>query len=165
MRQIRVNLPHRNNSGSGFINLTSLIDIMTILLVFIVLRMGTGGVTDFSTNDLTLPPSFSSEVPQEMEDMVVVSVGKEGVVVDNNPVMTTKSLIASPVGIIHEVEGALREHRQREERMVQMGFQSRVSNWVKVLGDESLTFVDMLKIMRTCSEVGYEHVFLGAIGV
>ena len=160
---VRISLSQKKSSRRGMVTITSLIDIMTILLIFLIYNLSDEALTDFSSADLTLPSSFTSVRPAEMESMVVVGVGKSGVVVDNNPVMTTQALRESPVGTVDEIYGALSAHREGESEMVTQGFQEEASKWVKVLGDEELTFIDMLKIMRTCSEVGYEHVYLGAI--
>jgi biopolymer transport protein ExbD len=159
----RVLLAQKKPAHRGMITVTSLIDIMTILLIFLIYNISDEALTDLSSTDLSLPHSFSSERSQEVSSTVVVAAGKAGVVVDNNPVMTTDKLRASPVGIVPEIYGALDAHRDAEMRMVASEFQNEVSTSVKLLGDEDLVFADMLKIMRTCSEVGYEHVFLGAI--
>ena len=89
MTYTRIRLPREKKAGTSPINLTSLIDIMTILLVFIVVKMGTDAITDFSSSDLTLPQSFSSRVPRNMDDMVVVSIGKQGVVECNRAIHVT----------------------------------------------------------------------------
>ncbi len=74
-------------SDSGDVNINSLMDILTILLVFLLKSYATDPINITPTADLELVRSTSLLQP---EATVAVTVSKAAIVVDNRPVLVLK---------------------------------------------------------------------------
>lgn len=75
------------NDEPPTINITSLMDILTIMLVFLLKSYATDPVNITPGSDLDIPKSTSLLTPAAT---VVVTVSKSAVIVDNNPVLVVK---------------------------------------------------------------------------
>jgi biopolymer transport protein ExbD len=66
-----------------FLNITAMLDLMTIILVFLLKSMASSSASIPQSDDLTLPVSVMSSEPSE--DGVVVIVSKTQILVGENP--------------------------------------------------------------------------------
>jgi biopolymer transport protein ExbD len=66
-----------------FLNITAMLDLMTIILVFLLKSMASSSASIPQSDDLTLPVSVMSSEPSE--DGVVVIVSKSQILVGENP--------------------------------------------------------------------------------
>lgn len=73
--------------GSGNININSLMDILTIMLVFLLKSYATDPINITPGSDLDIPKSTSMLKPAAT---VMVTVSKSAIVVDNQPVLVIK---------------------------------------------------------------------------
>lgn len=77
----------KRNEAPPSINITSLMDILTIMLVFLLKSYATDPVNITPGSDLDIPKSSSLLSPAAT---VVVTVSKSAIVVDNQPVLVIK---------------------------------------------------------------------------
>jgi len=81
----------------NFLNITAMMDMMTIILVFLLKSMSASNASVPESTDLRMPNSvITTEASQEG---LVILVSKTNIVVDNNPVC------AVPADATHGVEG------------------------------------------------------------
>lgn|GEM_PF-4474451 len=163
MSAIRLNIGGRTREAPKTLSLTALIDIMTILLIFLIYNISDEAMSSIRTDDLSLPITSSGQRPDSMETMVVLAISQQSVTVDNRLVMSIAELRSAKPGTVPQIGKALEDYRAWEQEMIGRGLQDDFAGHVKILGDESLTFIDMLKVMRTCSQKGYEGIYLAAI--
>jgi biopolymer transport protein ExbD len=138
------------------LNLTSLMDVFTILVFFLVMNSG-NEILD-APNDLVLPESVVEAKPSET---VVINVGREEVLVQGQPVVRTADIIALGGGDIEPIMVRLAE---LQERVIGVRTQAVArSEAVTILADKSIPFSVVKQIMSTCTAQGYTRISLAVI--
>ena len=167
---MRGHLPHtaalarRRKSGEEAVvarlQLTSLIDIFTVLLLFLLKSLVVGGsvVTPFPGIDL--PPSTASGSFKESPVLVVT---KDQVVVDGAAACATSEVADSPRLKIDAVEAALAELRAHSDRLAAKSTTRKFEGKLIVQADESIPFHVLQKIMYTSQTVGFYDITLAVI--
>ena len=138
------------------INLTSLMDVFTILVFFLVMNAGPTQVLDAS--GLVLPESVVDAKPSET---VVINIGTEDVLVQGQPVARIADIVASGGGDIEPIMARLAE---LESRVI--GVRTQVvaeSMAVTILADKSIPFSVVKQVMSTCTAQGYTRISLAVI--
>jgi len=103
-RAIRKNA---NEPEINFLNITAMLDIMTIILVFLLKSLGESTASVPQSDDLKIPTSFITSQPS-MEG-VVVTVSKSQILVGDDKVLglpSRQSLVQSGVGAQYKRSGA-----------------------------------------------------------
>lgn len=137
------------------INLTSLMDVFTILVFFLVMNSGTEVL---EAGDVVLPESVIDAKPSET---VVINVGKEQVLVQGEPVVSIADILAMGGQDIEPIMARLAELRERV-----IGVRTQVvaeSTAITILADKSIPFAVVKQIMSTCTAQGYTRISLAVI--
>jgi biopolymer transport protein ExbD len=137
------------------INLTSLMDVFTILVFFLIMNSGSE-VLD--SNGLLLPESVVETKPSET---VVINIGTEEVLVQGEPVVRLADLLATDGGDVVPIMERLAELQSRV-----IGVRTQVvaeSLAITILADKSIPFSVIKQIMSTCTAQGYERISLAVI--
>jgi biopolymer transport protein ExbD len=137
-------------------NLTSLMDVFTILVFFLVMNSGTEVLE--SPNDLVLPESVVETKPSET---VVIYIGKDEVLVQGEPIVRVADLIATDGGDVVPIMDRLAELQSRV-----IGARTQVvaeSTAITILADKSIPFSVVKQIMSTCTAQGYARISLAVI--
>jgi biopolymer transport protein ExbD len=145
----------RFRSKVSSINLTSLMDVFTILVFFLVMNSGSE-VLD--AGDLELPQSVIDTKPTET---VVINVGTEQVLVQGEPVVRVADIIAAGEGDIVPIMTRLAELRDSV-----IGARTQVvaeSMAITILADKSIPFSVVKQVMSTCTSQGYTRISLAVI--
>jgi len=90
----------------NFLNITAMLDIMTIILVFLLKTLGESTASVPQSDDLRIPSSFITTQPSQ--EGVVVTVSKSQLLVGDDKIMTLpsrQSLVQSGVGAQHKRSG------------------------------------------------------------
>jgi len=139
------------------INLTSLMDVFTILVFFLVMNSGPAEILD-PPNDLVLPESVVEAKPSET---VVINIGREEVLVQGQAVVRTADIIGLGGGDIVPIMTRLAE---LQERVIGVRTQAVArSEAVTILADKSIPFSVVKQIMSTCTAQGYTRISLAVI--
>jgi len=138
-------------------NLTSLMDVFTILVFFLLVNSGSVQVME-SPKDMTLPESLVETKPRET---VVIFVGKEEVLVQGVAVARVADIQATEDAYIEPIRARLAE---LSESVVGVSTQAVAdSQEVTVLADKSVPFSVMKKVMAACTAQGYTRVSLAVV--
>jgi len=139
--------------------LTSMMDMFTIILVFLLKSYSSEGSILTNADNLVLPNSISHKKPQEVNLQVAVS--SDMVLVDNMAVVPTEDVkkipLDEPDPEIAKLKENLERHYAQEEEMVKLGALNRVEGKVIVQVDKNIPFDILFKIMNTCGKVGYNN--------
>jgi biopolymer transport protein ExbD len=137
------------------INLTSLMDVFTILVFFLVMNSGSE-VLD--AGDLVLPESVIDAKPSET---VVINIGKEDVLVQGEPVVRVADIVAAGNGDVVPIMERLAE---LQSRVIGVRTQAVAqSSAITILADKSIPFSVVKQIMSTCTAQGYTRISLAVI--
>ncbi len=148
----------RNRSKSVTrMNLTSLMDVFTILVFFLLVNSGSIEVVE-APKDVVLPESVVEEKPRET---VIIFVSPDEVLVQGQPVARVAEILDSADATIEPVAARL---AQLKERVIGRATKS-VSEVqeVTILADKTVPFTVIKRIMSSCTGEGYEQVSLAVI--
>ncbi len=131
----------------GQLNMNSMMDMMTIILLFLLKSFSTEGALVTPSEQLKLPNSFLGEKPKKELN---VSVTKEEILINNNRLMLLQDVDDDNV-LIQPLFNALADVAQREKQLeVQHG--KEFSHTVIIQGDQGIPFELLYKVMYTCSK-------------
>lgn len=147
----------RNRKKPTSLNLTSLMDVFTILVFFLLFNSGSGEVLE-APKEIKLPASAVEVKPRET---VVIMVTPEMVLVQGELVVSTPETLKSRNATI----AAIKERLEQLERNI-IGIKTKEvvdSKEVNILADKSIPFSVLKKIMSTCTSAGYGKISLAVI--
>jgi biopolymer transport protein ExbD len=137
-------------------NLTSLMDVFTILVFFLIMNSGPAEVLD--PGDLALPESVIETKPSEP---VVINVGREHVLVQGEPVVRIADILLAGGGDIEPIMARLAELQSRVIGVRTQTVAESVA--VTILADKSIPFSVVKQIMSSCTTQGYTRISLAVI--
>ena len=153
----RIKRMSRNRVKIGKMNLTSLMDVFTILVFFLLVNSGSVEIME-APKMVTLPESSVEAKPRET---VVIFVSQEEVLVQGRVVARVENILGGDVASIESITdrlAELSEHIIGPATKVVAGSQE-----VTILADKEVPFAVIKRIMSACTGQGYGHVSLAVI--
>jgi biopolymer transport protein ExbD len=153
----RIKRMSRNRSRLSKMNLTSLMDVFTILVFFLLVNSAASEVLD-TPKQLVLPESIVEAKPRET---VVVFITPEHVLVQGEPVARVADILEMEDQDIEPIARRLEELRENV-----IGFRTAVvaeSEEITLLADKSVPFRVIKKVMSTCTSQGYGRISLAVM--
>jgi len=136
-----------NTQLQGTLNMNSMMDMMTIILLFLLKSYSTSGALATQSESLKLPVSMRTTKPKKELN---VAVAKDVILVNEQPVMSTGDVPPNEI-IIPQLELKLREYAQRERELeIEVG--KEFTHEVIIQGDESITYELLFRVMYTCGQ-------------
>jgi biopolymer transport protein ExbD len=147
----------RNRAKAVKMNLTSLMDVFTILVFFLLVNSANTEVLE-TPKQITLPDSVVEEKPRET---VVIFVSPDEVTVQGEAVVRVEDILATDRPDIRAIGQRLAE---LNENIIGLRTRSVAdSQEVTILADRSVPFRVVKKIMSTCTSNGYERISLAVL--
>ncbi len=153
----RIKRMSRNRLKLTKMNLTSLMDVFTILVFFLLVNSGSVEILD-APKEVTLPESRVESKPRET---VVIFVSKDEVLVQGKSVALVADILAGEPGNLAHISSRLAELKDNV-----IGTNTQIiaaTQEVTILADKSVPFIVIKQIMSTCTREGYENVSLAVI--
>jgi len=144
----------RNRLKITKMNLTSLMDVFTILVFFLLVNSGSVEILD-SPKDVTLPESRVETKPRET---VVIFVSPEEVLVQGKLVAYVDDILTDKASALDPIAARLAE--LKENVIGTNTLTVSTSQEVTILADRSVPFTVIKTIMTTCTSEGFENVSL-----
>jgi biopolymer transport protein TolR len=151
----------RRGAGAvgGHMNLVPFIDVMVILVVFLLLHTAEVEILPAS-EEIRVPQSVSELKPRET---VVVMVTRDRLLVNGRPVATVAELRADPAVVSAPLKLALQQQSARVLATAAGGDADGADREVTIMGDRSVPYAVLKKIMATCTDADYGKVSLAVI--
>jgi biopolymer transport protein ExbD len=144
----------RNKKKVTGLNLTSLMDVFTILVFFLLFHSSGSEVVE-APKQIKLPDSVVETKPRET---IVILVSPEVVLVQGEAVIGTPELLQSGNDTIVEITERL---DQLERNIIGISTKTVIaSQQVTILADKTIPFRVLKKIMSTCTGSGYGRISL-----
>jgi biopolymer transport protein ExbD len=155
-RMKRMARSQKRAKSSGF-NLTSLMDIFTILVFFLLVN--SSNTQDLPSPDkIQLPQSVSESRPEET---TVVMVTDTDILVQGTKVTTVQEVLDAK-GIT--IPAIAEELVRVSSRAVGISAKSKqATKDVTIMGDKKIPFKLLKKIMSSCTQAGYETIYLAVV--
>ncbi|NIW25634.1 MAG: biopolymer transporter ExbD [Gammaproteobacteria bacterium] len=150
----RIKRMSRNRSAVTKMNLTSLMDVFTILVFFLLVNSGQSEVLD-APNEVVLPESIVESRPRET---VVIFVSPDDVVVQGEAVVRTADIAAMTSSNIEPITTRLAAIK--DSIIGPSTLAAADSQEVTILADKSIPFDIIKKIMSACTGEGFTRISL-----
>lgn len=126
--------------------LTSLVDIMVILLFFLIQSFSVEGNLVTPSSDLELPVSTATKAP---EPLCTVHITRNDVVVEDLVVTTNKKIEASGDFLLPDLFKVMKMQRSKIKDTLN-------TRKLLIQADREIPFSIVKKVMFTCSKAGFE---------
>jgi biopolymer transport protein ExbD len=147
----------RNQAKATRMNLTSLMDVFTILVFFLLVNSASTEVLE-TPKQLTLPASLVEEKPRET---VVIFVSANEVTVQGKSVVLVADILAAAGQNIGPIGERLAEV---SENIIGLSTKTVAeSREVTILADKTVPFIVVKKVMSTCTSQGYGRISLAVM--
>jgi biopolymer transport protein ExbD len=138
-------------------NLTSLMDVFTILVFFLLVNSGQTELLD-TPKQMVLPESIVETKPRET---VVIYVNKDQIVVQGTAVARIEDIVNSKED---DLEPVMAQLAALQGRVIGVRTQTvAASKEVTILADKSIPFDVVRRVMASCTAQGYERISLAVI--
>jgi len=147
----------RNRQVTTKMNLTSLMDVFTILVFFLLVNSASTEVLE-TPKQITLPDSVVEQKPRET---VVIFVSQEEVTVQGESVVRVADIVAHDGAFIAPIGERL---SQVQDSIIGLNTQTIAeSREVTILADRTVPFSVVKKVMSTCTHEGYGRISLAVL--
>ncbi len=153
----------RRKSGKNAVvslTLISLMDIFTILLLFLLVHAGDDGIALPATDQLSLPASTSKTMP---ESTVTLMVTEKDILVEGRRVMAVAEALKENALILPPVKKELVRLAERTKELAQLNASVKFTGKITVMGDKKIPFRLLKKIMSTAARAAYPNIALGVM--
>lgn len=148
---------HHRRARPATLHLVSLMDIFTILVFFLLVNQAEVQALDVPET-IDLPESMATERPSET---VVVMVTPEEILVQGAPVAKTADVESQEGLIVAPLRDALKAQSDRILRA--QAAADIASREITILGDKSVPYRVLKKVMATCTDADYGRLSLAVV--
>jgi biopolymer transport protein ExbD len=136
-----------NTKIQGTLNMNSMMDMMTIILLFLLMSYSTEGALATQSESLILPTSLRTEKPKQE---INVSIAKDVILVNEIPLMATADVGAEQM-MIPLLQTKLTEYAAQENQL-EIDAGKEFMHEVIIQGDKGIPYEILIKVMYTCSK-------------
>lgn len=140
--------------GEAKLNITSMMDMFTIILVFLLKSFSTEGQLVTPATGLTLP---SSSVERTAKEALAVKISDNNIVVEDRLVVNPKKyqeVLKQKDFMIAELQTVLSEFAEEARKSSEM-FGKEFSGEITIQGDVGVPYSILTRVMYTCGQSGY----------
>jgi len=149
-------------STNADLNVVPMVDMMTMLVIFLLQQFSATGEVLFMQKDIKLPDARHG---QQIEVAPVVAISAAQVVVSGQRVADVVEVEKDPSQIIGNLVEKLRDEKKRWD-FIHQNDQDREKNWkgeVNVQADVRVPFRIVRRVMASAAEAGYGNVNLATV--
>lgn len=153
----RIKRMARAKKNKTDLNLTSLMDVFTILVFFLLVNQSAVEVLE-PPKEIKLPDSVVEAKPRQT---LVIMVSEQMILVQGEPTVSVADILATKDEIIRPVLERLSQIRQTT-----IGLNTEAvakTNEVVILAHKTIPFKILKKLMSTCTVSGYSKISLAVI--
>jgi biopolymer transport protein ExbD len=148
---------HGRRSTNADLNVVPMVDMMTMLVIFLLQQFSATGEVLFMQKDIKLPDARHG---QQIEVAPVVAISASQVVVSGLKVAEVSEVEKDPSQIIAPLVEKLRDEKKRWD-FIHQNDRDRERNWkgeVNVQADVKVPFRVVRRVMASAAEAGYGNV-------
>jgi len=147
---------HGRHKMVATLNLTSLMDIFTILLIFLLVNNNNAAKLP-DDQDIQLPESTAQELPN---DVLIIQVSPTAVVIDGRKIADTQAVKTQEE---RTVDALIEELKFRASRA--LALDPEEEREVMIQADRDVPYAVIKKLMRSCMETPYTKVAFAVLKV
>ncbi|MEE9422843.1 MAG: biopolymer transporter ExbD [Gammaproteobacteria bacterium] len=155
-RAIRMERNHKRQGQIPGLNLVSLMDIFTILVFFLLVNSSDGEVLP-TTRNIELPESIAEQKPRQN---IVVMISGTDILVQGSRV-ATMSDVRENSDYIDPLINTLKI--QHAKHLLPTTSEKQAAQEITIMGSKDIPYKLLKKVMRSCTEAGYERISLAVL--
>ncbi len=160
MRERRKLRWRKGLKSSNSVNLISMMDILTVLLLFLLKSYVAEGEVMVPAPGLTLPASSAEQSPKAS---LIVAIDGDAIRVGNDVVASVSEAMASDDALIVPLAVRLQELRANPDQIAPAATAAVDPRLVTIQGDRDIEYRLLRKVMLTLSRSGFAHVSLAVL--
>jgi biopolymer transport protein ExbD len=144
----------RHGDGTVRLNITSMIDMFTLMVVFLLKNYSAQGQLVTPAEGLLLP---TSSIEKSATEALSVKVSQNSILVENEVVIDAagyRQLLAQKEFMIQPLYEVLSKHSAEAQRSAER-FNMEFSGRISIQGDVEIPYNILTRIMYTCGQAGY----------
>jgi len=143
------------------VNLISMMDILTVLLLFLLKSYVAGGEVMVPPPGVRLPASSADQPPQSS---LVVAINGDEILVGNEHVASVAEAESGSSMLIEPLAARLQAVRAQQDEIARLQGEGQVATRIATIqGDKDIEFRLLKKVMFTLNQSGYENIALAVI--
>ena len=146
--------------GYASLMLTSLVDMFTIIVLFLLMNFSANGEVLYMSKDIKLPDAYHGA---QLERAPVISVSGDSVTFDGKMLFSTADLEKGDVLNVPELEDALRDEKRRYEQIHANDPEHPFKGLVNVQADRRIAFKVIKRVMFACNQSGFGNITFAAL--
>ncbi len=155
MAQQSTRRKHRKRSdGTVKLNITSMIDMFTLMVVFLLKNYSAQGQLVTPATNLLLP---TSSVEKNAGEALSVKVSAGNIMVENAVVIDEKAyqaILTQKDFLIEPLYNVLKKYSDEAKKSAAM-FKTEFSGKISIQGDVAIPYNVLTRVMYTCGQAGY----------
>lgn len=154
----------RNRRGSvvAYASMTSLMDMFTIILIFLLSTFSADTANISASSKFKLPDS-TAKAPYKQR--LGIQITTDEILVEGIAVTTVAEALKSKELLIPALHLVLEKEAKKSIFIAQSNSEMELSREVIIQGDKGTPFQLIEKIMFTCGQIGYNNISLAVISV
>jgi biopolymer transport protein ExbD len=153
---------HGRKSVNAELNVVPMVDMMTMLVIFLLQQFSATGEVLYMQKDIKLPDAAHG---QAIEVAPVIAVNADSVVVTGQKVADVRELEADQILSIQPLEERLRDEKKRWD-FIHQNDPDREKNWkgdVNIQADVKVPFRILKRVMFSAAQAGYYNINFAAL--
>ena len=142
------------------LTLTSLVDVMTIIVIFLLMNFSANGEVLYMSKDIRLPDAYHGS---QLDRAPVISISAEAVTFDGRMLLNTGDLVKGDAMSVPELEEALRDEKRRYETIHVEDPDHPFRGLINVQADRRIPFKVIKRVMFACNQSGFANINFAAL--
>ena len=134
------------------LNLVALMDVFTILVFFFLVHSADSPPESLNTL-VNLPESVADQQPR---DTAVVIITRDNILLQGEPVVAVDT-------VMHAARGEIKALRTALQAQFVADDPAEAGREVTIMGDKSIPFALLNRVMQTCTQAGYGSISLSVL--
>lgn len=162
-RIIRKRLRRHPEHEHQELNIYAMMDMMTILLVFLIMQFAATSANIVQSAELQLPTSTST---RDARPALVVTIAQNNILVEGRPVMSLRNSSVDPSQkqggangfLIMPLQEELNKHRDRLKLIASRNPQRPFNGEIQIVADKRIPYRTLIETVYTCGQSEFKNV-------
>ena len=153
-RSLRSRRRKKHGDGTVKINITSMIDMFTLMVVFLLKNYSAQGQLVTPAEGLILP---ASSIERMATEAVSVKVSRNTIMVENTVVIDSagmKTIESQQEFMIQQLFEVLEKNAAEARKSAEL-FKTEFSGKISIQGDVAIPYTVLTRVMYTCGQAGF----------
>jgi len=142
-------------SGYAELMLTSLVDMFTIIVIFLLQNFSATGEILFLSKDITLPEAMNG---RDIDRSPVVQISNDSVMLEGEQIALVADLGRDEYWNIPQLEEKLRDLKKRYEVIHQSDPAGGFKGDINIQAHKEVQFKTIKRVMYSCNQAGYLNI-------